>query len=100
MPGWPVLVLLLLVLTQLWRIEATLARLSQTQYRIVLKLGIDLDHLDAPSAAVRQLAQQPRMEIEAIRAYRKQTGADLKQARAVVTGLRSGSLGQTRSRNS
>lgn len=90
---WSALILLALVLMQLWRVEAALAKLSDTQYRIVRKLDIDLDRLDPPSDEVRQLAKQPGKEIEAIRAYRKQTGVGLKQARTEIRSLASVKFG-------
>jgi hypothetical protein len=43
--------------------------------------------LAEPSEIVRHLAIQPRGKIEAIRAYREQTGVDVKRARQVVERL-------------
>ncbi len=43
--------------------------------------------LAEPSEQVRHLAIQPRSKIEAIKAYREQTGVDVKRAREVVERL-------------
>jgi|WetSurMetagenome_2_1015567.scaffolds.fasta_scaffold48296_1 hypothetical protein len=85
--SWTLLLLLALVMDKLWRVESMLSSLSSTQYRIVLKLGIDLDVFDAPSDNVRQLAMESGKKVEAIRAYRKQTGIGFKQGQAVIEKL-------------
>ena len=85
-----IVILLFLILLMLWQVQATLARLSQNQYRIILKLGIEPDRFDAPSEEVRELAKQPGKQVEALRAYRKQTGAGLKDAQAAINSLRAG----------
>jgi ribosomal protein L7/L12 len=55
------------------------------------RLNLVLTHLDidpytriAPSRHVVDLARDPRQRIEAIKAYREQTGAGLEEAAAVV----------------
>jgi ribosomal protein L7/L12 len=47
-------------------------------------LGFDLNVQMAPSSHVISLAADPQQRIEAIKAYRTQTGAGLKEAMAVV----------------
>ena len=51
------------------------------------KLGIDPNVRIAPSSHVMSLAADPRKRIEAIKAYREQTGAGLKEAVEVVDKL-------------
>ena len=85
-----IVILLFLILLKLWQVQATLARLSQNQYRIILKLGIEPERFDPPSDEVRVLAQQPGKQVEALRAYRKQTGAGLKDAQAAINSLQAG----------
>jgi ribosomal protein L7/L12 len=65
--------------------EAMLARLLD-------HFNIELGVLAEPSEKVKNLAIRPGSKIEAIKAYRKQTGVDVKQAKEVVERL--ASLGQ------
>jgi len=51
------------------------------------QLGIDPNVRIAPSSQVMSLAADPRKRIEAIKAYREQTGAGLKEAVEVVDKL-------------
>jgi ribosomal protein L7/L12 len=51
---------------------------------VLTHLGIDSDARVAPSSHVMNLAADPRQRIEAIKAYRQQTGAGLKVAAAVI----------------
>jgi ribosomal protein L7/L12 len=64
----------------------------QEQERLIRLLldhaGVDPLRTIEPSAQVRSLARDPERYIEAIRAYRMQSGAGLREARAVVDSLR------------
>ena len=51
---------------------------------VLAHLGIDPTAQIAPSSGVISLAADPRQRIEAIKAYRMQTGAGLKEAAAVI----------------
>ena len=51
---------------------------------VLTHLGIDPNVPVAPSSHVTNLATDPRKRIEAIKAYREQTGAGLKEAMEVV----------------
>ena len=51
---------------------------------VLTHLGIDPNVQVAPSSHVMSLAADPRQRIEAIKAYREQTGAGLKEAVAVI----------------
>jgi len=51
---------------------------------VLAHLGIDPNAQVAPSSHVVKLAVDPQRRIEAIKAYRQQTGASLKVAMAVV----------------
>ena len=51
---------------------------------VLTHLGIDPNMRLAPSTHVMSLAADPRQRIEAIKAYREQTGATLKEAVAVI----------------
>jgi ribosomal protein L7/L12 len=65
---------------QLSNQEATIAKL-------VARLGLESDSPLEPSDAVRELAKSPGQYIVAIRTYRQETGAGLKEAKAVVDKL-------------
>ena len=58
---------------------------------VLAHLGIDPKAQVNPSSEVIDLAADPRQRIAAIRAYRQQSGADLKEAVAVIDGIASGS---------
>ncbi|MDE1928374.1 MAG: ribosomal protein L7/L12 [Burkholderiales bacterium] len=49
--------------------------------------GVVLGRVVEPSDEVKRLAATKGAEVEAIKAYREQTGLGLKEARAVVQGL-------------
>jgi ribosomal protein L7/L12 len=51
---------------------------------VLTHLGIDPNAHVAPSSHVMSLAADPRQRIKAIKAYREQTGAGLKEAVAVI----------------
>jgi ribosomal protein L7/L12 len=80
--------LLLIIWVTLTRIER---RLGEHEVRLDLLLrhaGIDPSKPAEPSERVKVLAQQPSQRIEAIKAYRRETGADLRAARAMIESLR------------
>jgi len=60
---------------------------------VLAHLGIDPTAQVNPSSDVINLAADPRQRIAAIRAYRLQTGAGLKEAVAVIDRIASGSNG-------
>lgn len=76
-----------LCLWQLLRINARLDRQDAHWQQLLRHLGIDPAQLAEPSEQVKALARQPGRRIEAIKAYRQQTGAGLKEAKAVVDKL-------------
>ena len=81
------------LLLLIWfRVERTAAQLSalQEQFEALRRgLGQVPPLCDEPSERVRELAADSKKKIEAIRAYREESGADLKRARQVVEQLRS-----------
>jgi ribosomal protein L7/L12 len=63
---------------------------------VLTQLGIDPTARVAPSSHVMSLAADPRKRIEAIKAYRVQTGAGLKEAMEVVDNVAASAvLGRT-----
>jgi ribosomal protein L7/L12 len=79
--------LLLIIWVRLTRIER---RLGEHEIRLDLLLrhaGIDPSKPAEPSVRVKVLAQQPSQRIEAIKAYRQETGADLRSAKAMIESL-------------
>jgi ribosomal protein L7/L12 len=60
---------------------------------VLAHFGIDPTAQVAPSSRVISLAADPRQRIEAIKAYRMQTGAGLKEAAAVIDKIAASSGG-------
>jgi ribosomal protein L7/L12 len=60
---------------------------------ILVHLGIDPTAQVAPSSRVMGLAADPRQRVEAIKAYRMQTGAGLKEAAAVIDKIAASAKG-------
>lgn len=60
---------------------------------VLAHLGIDPSARIAPSSHVINLAMDPRQRIAAIKAYRTQTGAGLKEAVAVIDEITAKSKG-------
>ena len=56
---------------------------------VLLHFGIDPTAIVPPSNHVIALAADPKQRIEAIRAYRQQTGADIKAAVAMIDKIAS-----------
>ena len=84
------LALLFAIVYLLHRIGA----LEQTQRDLLFRVtkllehqGIQLGEALEPSDRVKELAKTPGKEVEAIKAYREQTGLGIKEAMAVVRGL-------------
>jgi ribosomal protein L7/L12 len=70
------------------RIESRLRSQEAKIDKLLSHLGIELDGpLEEPSETVKQLARTPGQYIAAITAYRQQTGAGLKEAKAVIDKL-------------
>jgi ribosomal protein L7/L12 len=79
--------LLVIIWITLTRIER---RLRENDHKVDLLLrhaGIDPSKPAEPSERVKVLAQQPSQRIEAIKAYRQETGADLRAAKAMIESL-------------
>jgi len=60
---------------------------------VLTHLGIDPSVRVAPSSHVIDLATDPRKRIEAIKAYREQTGAGLKEALAIIDEIAANTKG-------
>ena len=55
--------------------------------RLLSHQGVDWETAVEPSERVKNLAVNPKDYVEAIKAYRRQTGLGLQEAKAVVDGL-------------
>ena len=76
----------------IWLVDH-IRRLRDVERKINLLLShfaIDPNASVAPSSQVLSLASDPARRIEAIKAYRAQTGAGLKEAAAVIDRIASG----------
>jgi ribosomal protein L7/L12 len=72
------------------------ARIQDVERKLDLVLahfGIDPTAQVAPSSHVMSLAADPRQRIEAIKAYRMQTGAVVKEAKAVIDKIAASAKG-------
>jgi ribosomal protein L7/L12 len=68
-------------------INRRLQRIETKLTAILNHLGVEQDIFLEPSEKVKDLAEVPHSKIDAVRVYRKQTGAGLKEAVAVVEKL-------------
>lgn len=59
-------------------------RLERTVGQIAIKLGIDVNQPPVMSDRVKEIARDPDRKIEAIKAYREETGAGLAEAKTAV----------------
>lgn len=86
------IILVVMMLLQQARSETRQRNLELRLSRLLKHVGFDADAKLPPSEEVRALAATPGSKIAAIRAYREQTGAGLKEAKEAVERLmRSGS---------
>lgn len=87
---WPVLmVIAAIVIIQLSNILRSLRSTEAMVERLLKKNEIQWRAAAEPSAAVKELAEDPNEAIAAIKAYREQTGLGLKGAKLVIDKLRS-----------
>ena len=80
--------LLLLILFRVERIGKQISQLSEQIDGLNRELGAAPPLSPEPSKLVRQLALDSSKKIEAIKAYRRESGADLRKAKQVVEQLR------------
>jgi uncharacterized membrane protein len=77
------------------RVELIAKQTSSVQEEIAnlrRDLGLSAQLSVEPSEKVRELAKDPRAKVEAIKTYRMESGADIRQAQAVIQRLQ-GSAG-------
>ena len=66
------------------------SQLERMLFAIAKKLDVPWSYVPGPpSQRVRDLAQDRKKKVEAIKAYREETGAELKEALEVIDQLRS-----------
>jgi len=83
------LVLLLIIWITVTRIERRLREHGHQLDLLLRQAGVDPSKPAEPSERVKLLAQQPSRRVEAIKAYRQETGADLRTAKAMIESLQS-----------
>lgn len=66
-------------------LERRLRHLQADHARLAQRLGRPLS--TDPSPEVRELARDPKRQIEALRLYRQQSGQELREAKAVIDAL-------------
>lgn len=84
--------LAVIFLLLIWLEVRRIAGYSQATHEQLLQARRDLGQLpplsDEPSEEVKALAADPKRQIEAMKRYREQSGADVKAASAVIEHLR------------
>ncbi len=81
-------ILLITLCFSMFRSERRLATLERNLDALLRHLNVDpLAPPGPPSDRVKELATDPERKIEAIRLYRRETGADLRQAKSMVESL-------------
>lgn len=72
---------------QLIRLQERLGNAEAKLDALLRHFGVEWGKFSEPSDRVKELARDPSSRIEAIKAYREQTGVGLKEAVEVVDGL-------------
>ena len=86
---WLIFVALgVLALNQLASIARSMRVSAEMMKRLLAHQGIEWETQVEPSERVKALAKTAKTRIAAIKAYREQTGLGLKEAKAVIDGLR------------
>src|SRR5262245_6798212 len=88
---WWLVILVVAVVLGILNIERQSGNIRRDVARLDRKLNLLLKQLNVPyeeafgvSERVKELARDPSKKIEAIKVYRKETGADLKEAKDAV----------------
>ena len=84
---WTFVTFSVLVVGPLWAIDRRTRRLEAMISQIMNHLGISGASVQEPSDEVKALAKDPKKFIDAIKAYREQTGLGLREAKEVVERL-------------
>lgn len=84
---WMAGLVLFLVIIPLWKMDSRIRRTELMLHDLVNHFGIRSAVLPAPSDDVKALAADPKKKIEAIRAYRQQSGAGLREAKEAIERL-------------
>jgi ribosomal protein L7/L12 len=79
-----VVVLFIAFLTYSIRVQTSLDRINRKIDRIARQLEIDPHQEWQLSDRVKQIAQDPKSKITAIKIYRQETGASLKEAKETI----------------
>ncbi|TXL70890.1 hypothetical protein FHP25_32705 [Vineibacter terrae] len=69
------------------RLERRVGNIERKLSLLLQHFSVDPGSMPPPSEQVRRLAALPDGKMKAIRAYREETGASLKEAKALVGGL-------------
>lgn len=88
---WGLAVLGIGLLFVIWTMDWSFREIRRKVARLDQKLNLILDHLNleyeeysALSERVKEIARDPGRKIEAIKAYREETGAGLREAKEAV----------------
>ena len=93
MSRWFEFLIPLLLLWVCWAasgLERRMRALELNLSALLRHFNIDPFSFAPPSAHVKELARDPARKIEAMRAYRRESGADLQTAKTVIDNLAAG----------
>jgi ribosomal protein L7/L12 len=85
--GWIIVAIGAFALLQIGGILRSVQSTEAMLKRLLVQNGVQWGTAVEPSAQVKELALDSRKYVEAIKAYREQTGLGLKEARGVVDEL-------------
>jgi ribosomal protein L7/L12 len=78
------ILVLVWILSMYWETKTRMGRLERKLNALLRHHGIDLTQGSALSDRVKQMAADPNRKIEAIKAYREETGAGLAEAKEAI----------------
>ena len=85
--AWLIIALLVMVWLLTESVASQMRALKEELFRLQGYLGLGEAAASEPSELVQRLAMDPSQRIQAIRAYRQETGVDLKTAKHAVETL-------------
>jgi hypothetical protein len=81
------ILVLLILWSSLRSVSQRLRGLERDASALLRHFNIDPTIVGPPSEEVKRLARDPRQKIEAMRLFRRETGADVKTARETIEAL-------------
>jgi ribosomal protein L7/L12 len=92
---WIVAVVGLLAVIEMVRLRGRLDRIEEMLAKVLDHLNVDASVSMEPSDTVKRLAADRKSYVQAIKAYREQTGLGLKPAKAMIDRLAAGHVAES-----